>query len=136
MKRFNFDRSVSYVDPAVKIRWHSQARAKLRALANALGLDAGTYDLRSHPGGIAVSGEIILHGEHIYVQVNQPFGGYGNPNSGVLFRRCKGRRDYEGRRNNFAPLDLLNEPEPLAALIERELGPVYKPNANEVVNQS
>jgi hypothetical protein len=37
--------------------------------------------------------------------------------SGILFRSCKGRKDYVGGPNNFAPLDLLNNPEELAQRI-------------------
>ena len=86
-------------------------RSQLRRLATALGLKAGTYDLRSNPRGIAVSGEIILHSDHLYVQVSQSAMGY---DSGVLFRTCKGRKDYVGGPNNFASLDLLNRPDELA----------------------
>jgi hypothetical protein len=33
---------------------------------------------------------------------------------GVLFRSCKGRKDYVGGPNNFASLDLLDRPDELA----------------------
>ena len=69
------------------------------------------YDLRSNQAGIAVSGEIILHSDHLYVQVSQLAMGH---RSGVLFRNCKGRKDYVGGPNNFASLDLLNRPDELA----------------------
>jgi len=75
-------------------------------IATALGLEPGSYDLRSNQAGIAVSGEITL-----YVQVSQSAMGY---HSGVLFRTCKGRKDYVGGPNNFASLDLLNRPDELA----------------------
>jgi hypothetical protein len=52
-----------------------------------------------------------LHGDHLYVQVSQSAMGY---HSGVLFRTCKGRKDYVGGPNNFASLDLLNRPDELA----------------------
>ena len=129
MKPFDFRSSLSYAPHSFKVCWHSQARAKLRALADALGLEAGTYDIRSNYAGIAVSGEATLHGEHIYIQACQPFGGN---DTGLMFRRCNGRKDYTGQRNNFASLDLLNDTEALAAKIERALGPCYKLNANEV----
>jgi hypothetical protein len=45
------------------------------------------------------------------VQVSQSAMGY---HSGVLFRTCKGRKDYVGGPNNFASLDLLNRPDELA----------------------
>ncbi len=55
-----------------KRRFHATARARLRQLVAELRLPAGRFDLRSNQGGIAVSGEITLHGEQIYVQVCQP----------------------------------------------------------------
>src|SRR5258708_24961867 len=124
MKPFPFWRSIAYAAPLTKQRWHNNARRALRLLARALELGVGHYDVRTNYGGIAVSGESILHGSHVYVQVSQ---------NGILFRRCSGRKDYTGRPNHFASLELLNDPEALAARIERELGPCYKSNANEVV---
>jgi hypothetical protein len=107
---FDFRKSVAY-DPEAKRLFHSHARSQLRCLATALGLEPGTYDLRSNQGGIAVSGEITLHGDHLYVQVSQSAMGY---HSGILFRTCEGRKDYVGGPNNFASLDLLNRPSELA----------------------
>lgn len=59
-------------EPDRKRRFHSTARTRLRRLAQELGFDTGSFDLRSNKGGIAVSGEIILHHERVYVQVCQP----------------------------------------------------------------
>lgn len=109
-KAFNFRKSVAY-DAEAKRVFHSRARSQLRRIAIALGLEPGSYDLRSNLAGIAVSGEITLHGDHLYVQVSQSAMGY---HSGILFRTCKGRKDYVGGPNNFASLDLLNRPEDLA----------------------
>ncbi len=105
---FDFRTSVAYDDRAKRL-FHSRARSQLRRLASALGLQPGSYDLRSNQGGIAVSGEITLHSERLYVQAAQSVG--------ILFRTCKGRKDYVGGPNNFAPLDLLNRPEELARRI-------------------
>lgn len=66
---FNFRKSVAYDDEA-KRKFHDHARRQLRKLAAALGLPAGSYDLRSNHAGIAVSGEITLRAEHLYVQVS------------------------------------------------------------------
>ena len=122
MKPYPFWRSIAYSDSRrTKMRWHSQARAKLRAIAKELGLEPGTYDIRSNMGGVAVSGEAILHGEHVYVQVSQHF---GHPGNGILFRRVNGRKDYTGERNHVQPLEDLNNPGFMAALIERRIGPV------------
>lgn len=92
-------------DDAQKRRFHSTARARLRQLAVALRLPAGSYDLRSNQGGIAVSGEITLHHEAVYVQVSQSaMGG----DMGILIRTCCGRRDYTGGPNSFAALTMLD----------------------------
>lgn len=110
---FNFRKRVAYDDDAKRL-FHHHARRQLRLLADALGLARGAYDLRSNRGGCAVSGEITMHADHLYVQVCQPATGH---DSGLLFRVCEGRKDYTGGRNNFASLDLLNDPGQLARTI-------------------
>jgi hypothetical protein len=110
---FDFRKRVAYDDDAKRL-FHRHARRQLRLLADALGLAPGAYDLRNNNGGIAVSGEITMHADDLYVQACQPATGH---DSGVLFRVCEGRRDYTGGRNNFASLDLLNDPGQLARTI-------------------
>src|SRR5260370_25631240 len=61
---------------------------------------------------IAVSGEITLHHDDVYIQVCQPASGAA---SGILIRTCQGRRDYTGGRNPLAPLRLLDHTPALAA---------------------
>ena len=112
--RFDFRKRISY-DPEAKRLFHTHARRQLRALAQALGLGGGDYDLRSNEAGIAVSGEITLHADRLYVQVSQSCMG---PDAGILFRSCAGRRDYVGGVNGFAPLDLLHRPAELARRIK------------------
>lgn len=115
--RFDFKQRVAY-EPERKQLFHNLARRQLRLLADALGLTAEAYDLRSNPAGIAVSGEVTLHADRLYVQVSQPATG---ADTGILFRACAGRRDFVGDRNNFASLDLLHEPVELAGLIRRHV---------------
>jgi hypothetical protein len=110
---FDFRTSVAY-DDVRKREFHRLARHQLGLLAKALDLPSGSYDLRSNMAGIAVSGEITLHAERIYVQASQPFGGF---DSGLLIRTCNGRKDYVGGPNNLASLDLLHEPEKLARMV-------------------
>ena len=117
--RFDFKKRVAY-DADAKRRFHRHASTQLLKLAEALGLAPGDYDLRSNEGGIAVSGEITLHANHLYVQASQPA---TRADTGILFRSCEGRRDYTGGRNNFASLDLLHRPDELAALIRRHCLP-------------
>lgn len=101
----NWYLSCSY-DDEQKRRFHRAVQARLRKLAGALRFPSGSYDLRSNRGGIAVSGEITLHHEAVYVQVSQPATG---ADSGILIRCCAGRRDFTGGRNHFAPLSLLDD---------------------------
>jgi hypothetical protein len=111
---FDFRKPVSY-DNAAKRAFHSRALRQLKLLANALGLAPGAYALSSNPGGIAVSGEAMLHADHVYVQACQPATGH---DTGIMYRTCQGRKDYCGGPNNFASLDLLNRPEDLARRIK------------------
>ena len=67
---------------------------------------------------IAVSGEVTLHGEHLYLQICQPATG---ADSGILIRTCQGRKDYTGGRNNFLPLSWLDQTEALAGYCQRIL---------------
>ena len=110
---FDFRRCVAY-DADAKRLFHRNARRQLLALAAALGLDEEACDLRSNQGGVAVSGEVTLHADRLYVQVCQPATG---SDTGILFRSCEGRRDYTGGRNHFASLDLLHRPDELARRI-------------------
>ena len=111
--RFDFRKRVAY-DPEAKRLFHVHARRRLLELAATLGLSPCSFDLRSNAGGIAVSGEVTLHADHLYVQASQPAFG---ADSGILFRSCDGRRDYVGGVNNLASLDLLHDPEALARRI-------------------
>jgi hypothetical protein len=111
--RFDFSKRVAY-DPEAKRQFHQHARRQLAALAKALGLAEDQYDLRSNEAGPAVSGEITLHADWLYVQVSQSAMG---PDAGILLRSCRHRHDYIGGVNHFAPLDLLHRPEELARRI-------------------
>ena len=83
---------------AKKKSMHSMGRAFLQRLAADLGLAKGTYDIRSNKAGIAVSGEVTLHGEQVYVQLSESYFSRGGVS--VLYRSCNGRKDYSGGRNN------------------------------------
>lgn len=110
-------RSVGH-DEAAKRLFHVEARKALRRLADALQLDPPDYDIRVCAGGPAVSGEVILHGEQLYMQV--ALSGYG-PGE-ILFRRVQGRQDYCGERNHWAGIRELLDAERLAARVAHELG--------------
>ncbi len=111
----NWNKPCAY-DEDQKRRFHATARTRLRRLATVLRLCAGSFDLRSNKGGIAVSGEVTLHHERVYIQASQPaFGG----DTGVLIRTCRGRRDYVGGPNNFVPLAMLDDIDALADRVRR-----------------
>lgn len=113
-KKFNWQHHTAY-DLADKKAFHRQAKKRLKLLAEALGLDPADYDLRSNPAGIAVSGEITLHADWIYVQVSQGW----SERTGILFRSCQSRQDYTGGQNHFAPLEMLDEIDELTSLCRR-----------------
>nr|CCD32223.1 Conserved hypothetical protein [Methylocystis sp. SC2] len=110
---FDWHRHCAY-DGAHKKLFHAKGRAALQALAKELRLPRDSFTIRTCEGCVAVSGEIILHGERIYIQISKPVTG---ADSGVLIRSCNGRRDYEDGRNHFAPLSLLDEPAALAGYV-------------------
>jgi len=91
--------SYSDVGHARKQTLHSSGRAFLRRLAADLGLAPGSFDIRSNRAGIAVSGEVTLHAEWLYVQLGESCIGRGGVS--VLYRSCKGRKDYSGGQNHW-----------------------------------
>lgn len=112
---FAWDKTCSY-DEAQKAAFHRAAKLRLKDLAALMRWDAGTFDLRSNKAGIAVSGEVTLHHERIYIQASQSCMGGDN---GILIRTCNGQKDYHGGRNNFAPLRLLDDLEALADQVRK-----------------
>ena len=85
-------------DGALKARFHQLGRKILRKLATDLNLPKGSFDIRSNMAGPAVSGEITLHSDHIYVQISCDS---LTIIPDVLYRSCQGRTDYCGGSNNF-----------------------------------
>jgi len=108
----------AHYDDDAKRKFHSTARTLLRRLANRLTGYGEVSPIRSNKGGIAVSGEVTLHYERLYIQVSQSV--MGN-NSGILYRSCNGLKDYTGGQNNFAPLSMLITTEEFARLIENRI---------------
>lgn len=96
----NWYRRCAY-DAGQKRRFHSDARKRLKSLAVELGFPPGSYEIRSNLGGIAVSGEVILHHDAVYIQICQPATGR---DTGIMIRSCRGHHDYVGSRNHFEPL--------------------------------
>lgn len=69
LRRVSALRTLAYrgvgFDEAAKRVFHAEGRTAMQRLAQALGLAAGSYEVRSNKGGPAVSGEITLHGEEV-----------------------------------------------------------------------
>ncbi len=93
--------NLSYNQEA-KEKFHKLAKKACKEIAEKLGLQKGTYDIRSNMAGIAVSGEVTLHGEHIYIQLGQ-----GSFRDRFMYRSCKGRKDYTGGPNRWMYWDTL-----------------------------
>src|SRR5262245_57277995 len=113
VKAFNWTLGVAY-NAQRKARFHSMGRARLQLLAKELGLPKGSFEIRSNQGGIAVSGEVTLHHEKVYVQIAQSC--LGN-SVGILSRKCNGRKDYTGGRNHWLPLERLDHIKGLAGYV-------------------
>lgn len=92
---------------AKKETLHTSGRSFLRGLAKELCIEDGAFDVRSNKGGIAVSGEVILHSDKIYVQLSESCIGSGGIS--VMYRNCAGRKDYCGGTNNFVDVSSLQE---------------------------
>lgn len=84
--------------------FHTEGKRFLRDLAKEVGIPEGTYDIRSNKGGMAVSGEVILHSDRLYVKLHESA---IRPGLEVLFRSCLSRGDYTGGQNFYASLPLV-----------------------------
>jgi len=93
--------SYNYVE---KMQFKKDGKHFLKSLAAELGLVKGTFDISYNEGGIAVSGECTLAAESIYVQLSEWCGSHG---ISILYRSCKGRKDYTGGPNNWTTIDKL-----------------------------
>jgi hypothetical protein len=122
-------RGVSY-DPEAKRAFHLDTKRALRAFAQFLGLESQEYDLRSNQAGPAISGEITLHADQLYIQVSI---GLMGPGREIMFRRCNSRADYCGHRNGFADIAALADHPKLANIIRRETGLTFKPRLANLV---
>lgn len=85
---------------------HKQGKTFLRKLAAELGLEKGAYDVRSNMGGIAVSGEVTLHSDDLYVQIYESCTSAGVQ---MLYRTCDSRKDYCGHQNHTVTMQSFAE---------------------------
>ena len=89
-----------------KESFHRDGKRFLKSLATALGLSSKAYDLRSNKAGPAVSGEVTLHADRLYVQLGE-FS--TRPGISILYRSCKDRKDYSGGQNNYTSCAALKD---------------------------
>ena len=100
-KTFNFDKFIDIASYPVDYKLEEKetflkmCKTLAQMTADCLGLSKDEYDIRVNKGGIAVSGEVTLHSDNLYVQFGQ-----GILNS-FLCRTCKGRKDYTGGVNHY-----------------------------------
>lgn len=89
----------------------AMGRLILNRLAESMRLGKGEYSVRLCEGGIAVPGEIILHSEHLYLQICPS---WSSPTAQIMFRSCKGQKDYTGGQNNWSRIEVLDDLETFA----------------------
>jgi hypothetical protein len=90
-----------------KAAFHKQGKTFLRNLAKELP-DLGDFSIRSNLGGIAVSGEVTLHSEDMYIQIYESC---ISPGLSILYRSCSSRKDYSGNRNHHVSIKDFKENE-------------------------
>lgn len=95
---------------AKKGLFHSRGKRVLLELAQKLGYGPNDFDVRSNKGGPAVSGEVILHSDSLYVQFSQSCLG-----PVFMWRTCKSRKDYCGNTNQWMKWDALRNLDSVAA---------------------
>lgn len=86
-------------DSQEKQRFHNSARAVLRTIAKHLELEKGAFNISSNKAGPAVTGEITLHTDKLYLTIG------GLERGQVMYRSCNGQKDYTGGRNRWARLE-------------------------------
>lgn len=109
----------SYCDPVIKDSMHRAGKSVLREIAKSMNLKTGEYNIRSNMGGIEVSGEITLHANDFYLQINPSSCMTGKE---ILLRSCKGLKDYSGGVNHFLSIEDLNDPEKILRTISNVRG--------------
>ena len=95
----------NFADPSYdylnKKKFCKEGKSFLKSLVHALELPVGDYTIKYSEGGIGVPGDIILHSTHLYVTIS-----HQGPVTGVMlmFRSCKGQKDFTGQANHWIKL--------------------------------
>jgi hypothetical protein len=85
-----------------KKEFHKEAKKVLKKVAKLLSIPTSDYNLSSNKGGVAVSGEVTLHTNSLYLQISQSMG-----KANVLYRSCNGQKDYSGGSNNYLDINTI-----------------------------
>lgn len=88
----------NYPDPDIKRDFHRLSKLVLNSIK--IELDHEHSEIRSNMGGIAVSGEITLHTDRLYVQISEGYMG-----KQIMYRSCEGTKDFTGGTNRFLSLE-------------------------------
>ena len=91
-----------YSDNQDKEKFHKKGMAVCRLIAQELGLTSEQRQIRSNMGGIAVSGEVTLHADNVYIQFSKT-----NLGPQFMYRHCNGQKDYLGGRNRWMRFTVL-----------------------------
>lgn len=89
--------SFSGYDDALKAEFVSASKALLHEIVEALGVDA---PIRHNAAGVAVSGDVIAHGDAIYIDISAEC-----RHLGLMVRGCAGRKDYCGLVNLWVQVE-------------------------------
>ena len=96
----------------IKARWLRIGGEILAELAGMVGYAPGEFDIRVNPGGPAVSGNVYMQTDRIFVALGQTVLG---TDMGFMWRTCRNREDSEGLDNRWMPWETLAIPEKVAA---------------------
>lgn len=91
----------------------------LTSLAAALKWPRSSFDIRQIPGGAGHPPMVVLHGEHLYLQLTARGSPVAKPS--VVVRPCKGRQDFGGPRYDRLAVSTLYDPRLFVATL-RSLG--------------
>lgn len=98
LARFVQGNSFGYHPQNKSVFLHNTARLAER-IAQDLELAPGSYDIRTNRGGIAVSGDVHLQSNSLYVSFTADSEFCGAKR--FMFRRCRSRKDYVGLQNRW-----------------------------------
>lgn len=121
MKQADVNRLVSLLSTPGSLSYNEEnkeffmrkGKALLKEVAQVMGLTPEQYEVRTNRGGIAVSGEVTLHADHVYFQLSQSVIG----DAAQLVRGCRNQKDYSGYANAFLPVSILKNVAKLAEVL-------------------